>query len=547
MKNSLFQVAKPASLIKYILLSILTGAFSFGFITFVNRLINEMMHPVAAIDHRRNILIFAAIILFFVLSRRFLAISTIRFSQRIFWKLRTDIIHLVLKANYEQFKGKQNLVSAALIRDVNALTNASLNIIQFSTSVIMIIACFIYMALLSVPLFFITLFVVIAGISVYYWNMNKNQRFFRIGRDLDDNFIGSFNSLLSGFKEIQLDPRKGDEIYEKEIKVVSANSIRNSQKAYVGFLNNQMTGQVLFYCLIAFLLLFLKFWINLDTQIVVNFLFILLFLLGAVETTMVILPGLIQAKVSAERLTELRQELSNNEFSDYRWVGDLATNGFETIRVDKVKYRYPEEEGSGEEGFSIGPISLEINKGDVVFIYGGNGSGKTTFILTLLGLLKPSEGTIYLKDMPLDDSNYKAFRLLFGVVFSDFYLFNKLYGIGQVNKARADQLIELFELDGLVTFEGNAFSTGDMSTGQRKRLALIGTLLENKPILVLDEWAADQDPHFRRKFYNEIIPILKNDGYTLICITHDDKYYHCADRLYKMDYGRVKEVSVENI
>jgi putative ATP-binding cassette transporter len=102
----------------------------------------------------------------------------------------------------------------------------------------------------------------------------------------------------------------------------------------------------------------------------------------------------------------------------------------------------------------------------------------------------------------------------------------------------------MFELEGKVKIEGNTFSTTDLSTGQRKRLALIAALLEEKPVLVMDEWAADQDPYFRKKFYTEILPLLKQEDITIIAITHDDKYYNCADRLYKMDYGKLKEESI---
>ncbi|MEO0778406.1 MAG: peptide ABC transporter, partial [Bacteroidota bacterium] len=128
-------------------------------------------------------------------------------------------------------------------------------------------------------------------------------------------------------------------------------------------------------------------------------------------------------------------------------------------------------------------------------------------------------------------------------VFSDFYLFDEFYSVGEVNEAKLRDYLELFEIDEKVTIEGGKFSTTDLSTGQRKRLALIAVLLEDKPVLVLDEWAADQDPYFRKKFYTEILPRFKKEGWTIIAITHDDKYYDCCDRLLKMDYGRLYELT----
>ncbi|MBH9340157.1 cyclic peptide transporter, partial [Pseudomonas aeruginosa] len=86
--------------------------------------------------------------------------------------------------------------------------------------------------------------------------------------------------------------------------------------------------------------------------------------------------------------------------------------------------------------------------------------------------------------------------------------------------------------------DGN-FSTPDLSTGQRKRLALINAWLEERPVLVFDEWAADQDPAFRRVFYTELLPDLKRQGKTIIVISHDDRYFEMADQLIRLSAGKV--------
>jgi putative ATP-binding cassette transporter len=201
--------------------------------------------------------------------------------------------------------------------------------------------------------------------------------------------------------------------------------------------------------------------------------------------------------------------------------------------------------GDHDKTFGIGPINFDVRKGEVVFIYGGNGSGKTTLIYSILGLCFPSGGMIRLNDTSINETNYADYRTAFSVVFNDFYLFNELIGVDDFDIDKWEYYIRLFELENKVTLEGRCFSTTDLSTGQRKRLALIAALMEEKPILVIDEWAADQDPYFRKKFYTQIIPLLKQDNFTIIAITHDDKYYYCADRLYKMDYGKLHPQSMD--
>jgi putative ATP-binding cassette transporter len=136
---------------------------------------------------------------------------------------------------------------------------------------------------------------------------------------------------------------------------------------------------------------------------------------------------------------------------------------------------------------------------------------------------------------------------MFAVVFSNFFLFDELACADNCDMEKFKRYLQVFELEGKVELQDGRFSTTDLSTGQRKRLALIAALLEEKPVLVLDEWAADQDPHFREKFYMDIIPLLKKEGITLIAITHDDKYYHCADKLFRMDYGKLRMERMANL
>src|SRR5690606_27967207 len=100
------------------------------------------------------------------------------------------------------------------------------------------------------------------------------------------------------------------------------------------------------------------------------------------------------------------------------------------------------------------------------------------------------------------------------------------------------------QLDHKVRVENGTFSTLRLSQGQRKRLALLVAYLEDRPFYVFDEWAADQDPVFKKIFYTEILPSLKAKGKTVIAITHDDGYFHVADRCFKFEDGKLKELSV---
>lgn len=186
--------------------------------------------------------------------------------------------------------------------------------------------------------------------------------------------------------------------------------------------------------------------------------------------------------------------------------------------------------------FTLGPVTLTLYPGALVFVTGGNGSGKTTLVKLLTGLYMPEHGELRLDGETIGAHNIQRYRQMFSVVFSDFFLFDELHGMQNVD-ADARQYLSLLQLDHKVSVQEGKLSTIDLSQGQRKRLALLTAYLEDRPIYVFDEWAADQDPLFRNIFYHKLLPELKSRGKTVIVISHDDRYFHLADRIIKLDYG----------
>ena len=196
---------------------------------------------------------------------------------------------------------------------------------------------------------------------------------------------------------------------------------------------------------------------------------------------------------------------------------------------------------SSEAVFRVGPLNFTLHSGDIVFISGGNGSGKSTFLKLLAGLYEPDSGELLLDGVRVDDTNRDAYRALIAAIFVDYHLFQRLYGIADPGPGEINRLLTQFRLTDKTRLTGGEFTTLDLSGGQRKRLALIVSLLEKRPILLLDEWTADQDPDFRRKFYDELLPELKQAGETVVVITHDDRYLAELDlpaRKLRMDEGR---------
>jgi putative ATP-binding cassette transporter len=98
-------------------------------------------------------------------------------------------------------------------------------------------------------------------------------------------------------------------------------------------------------------------------------------------------------------------------------------------------------------------------------------------------------------------------------------------------------------LANVVTIKNQRFSTTTaLSSGQRRRLALLVVLLEDRPLCIFDEWAADQDPAFKRTFYYQILPALRAKQKAVVVISHDDRYFDVADRILVLEDGKLARV-----
>jgi len=208
----------------------------------------------------------------------------------------------------------------------------------------------------------------------------------------------------------------------------------------------------------------------------------------------------------------------------------------------QVTHTYYREREDGH--FTLGPIDLSLNAGEVVFITGGNGSGKTTLALLLTGLYRPESGDIMLDEQVSSSNDNHHYRQHFSAIFTDFCLFENLFDGDDPHlvKQAQDYLVHL-QLDHKVKIEEGKLTTLALSTGQRKRLALLSAYLDDRPCYLFDEWAADQDPVFKHFFYTRILPDLRKRGKLLIVISHDDAYFGLADRLIRIEHGKLSEVA----
>ena len=464
------------------------------------------------------------------------------FAQNTMLQLRRALCRRILITPLRQLEtiGTFRLL-VALTEDAMAIRVFLASIPQLTVDIAIIIGCIVYLGWLSWSASLIMFGVVALGIVGYRMLLIKALSSLRRAREVQDTLFSHYRALTEGLKELRIHRSRREAFLSQKIEPTTEEFRRHSVVAMIHFINAFSWSQFVFFLVIGLLLLVLPTFDNVSKQTLTGYVLTILYLMGPMREAMHIFPGLGRASIALRKIETLGLSLATAP-QEEQSVQSTRTS-WKRLDLKDLVFAYRHEGGDRE--FVLGPIDLTLCPGEIVFFVGGNGSGKSTFVKLLSGLYPPEAGEIRLDGQLIDDHNREWYRQHFSVAFSDFHVFDDLLGLDSPNlDACAQDYLRLLQLDHKVEVKDGALSTTALSQGQRKRLVLLTALLEDRPIYILDEWAADQDPQFKKLFYTEFLQELKGRGKTVVVISHDDRYFYLADRIIKLDYG--KEVTLEH-
>lgn len=533
--RELFALLKPFWPI--VALSIALGMVGGLSVTALLATINTGLHTEGGLS-QNVVLAFAGLCALALLCTICSDIGTNHVGQHIIAKLRKELGEKVLAAPIDQIERfRSHRLIPVLTHDVDTISDFAFAFAPLAISLTVTLGCLGYLAMLSWPMFLMMLVAIVIGSLVQFYAQSLGLRGFEAARDAEDELQKNYNAIAEGAKELRIHRPRRNRMFNRGI-VQTADFICATQvKAINTFVIAKTFGSMLFFVVIGLALALQAFWPSNDKAVMSGFVLVLLYMKGPLEHLIGTLPIVSKARIAFARIAELSRQFSSPEPHLLLTAAPPQQRDIQTLELVDVAYTFPPV--GDQPPFRLGPVNLSIEQGEIIFIVGENGCGKTTLIKLLLGLYAPQQGRIELDGQAISHVSRDDYRQLFTTIFADYYLFEDVIQADQELPAQADKYLRRLEIAHKVSVQDGRFTTTDLSTGQRKRLALINAWVEGRPVLVFDEWAADQDPTFRRIFYTELLPDLKQLGKTIIVISHDDRYFDSADQLVRMEAGKV--------
>ena len=532
---NLFKLLREKSRLFYVftvLLGFINSLTNLGILIMVNSAISGKQ---IFYNGQYNCLIFAGLILFSFISSWFFQNYMVVITSGILYNLELSIVQKVRNATFESFEALGTEKLYAAISDARILSRAPEIFITLINGIVTVLCSIIYLMWIS-PLGGISIVAIMAVLLAFYLYRNtKLEKNMNEIRDLQNNYYGSLNDLLGGFKQVRISAERSNTLYNDYIHMNrdKARSLNvNTSRSYVF---NELLGAFSWYVLLGVIIFLLPVLFKFQVNQIAAFITAVLFMMAPISQLIMFFPFQTNFKIALERINQIYKELEVDSII----VNENAVQkkAFQSIRFEDVTYHYIDNK---QQAFVLEPLNITINAGELIFVTGANGSGKSTFVNLLTGLCKPTSGRIFVDEKEVTREEYVEFCNNMTAIYTSHYTFRRNYDKHDFSDENLSfsNYASMLNLVGILKTTGNMVDT-NLSKGQQKRLALLLGLMEGKSFLVLDEWAAEQDPSNRKYFYTQWLDEIRKSEKTIIAVSHDDDYYFVADRVIKFDFGRI--------
>ncbi len=487
----------------------------------------------------RYVLMFSVAVIAFLYSSNYLLTKSVTHSEGIVRSFRENIADRIRKSELCAFDELETTqVFVTLSDNTNHISQAALPIFNACGSIVMLGFCLSYIFTISPIAFLLTIGVTLLIALIYMQVSSKVEYLFGCAYSSEKSYFHLVQQMLHGIKEVKMSSVRSKDLYESFIvpRAVEAQTHKVAANALHvrNFLNTRMFVFVITACFVFGLPVFEM----IKNEEIMSLTAVALFMFGPIGNVVEAIPLLAQANVAVTKLHELESYLAVTETPDP--VKDRPVlSKVNALELKKAAFSYRDR--AGEPTFTVGPLDLHLEAGKITFLIGGNGSGKSTLLKMLSSLYPLDQGKMQLHDTEIKPEMRSWAREHFSTIFSDFHLFDKFYGMRSTAPEDVLEWLEKMRLSNKTSFKDEQYTDLELSTGQRKRLALIISLLEDRPIYIFDEVASDQDPEFRSFFYHDVLAGLKKKGKLLLVVSHDREFFDVADKIYRLDYGRLKK------
>lgn len=514
----------------FVFFSSLSSFFSIWLLSFINNYLLKLQG-----FHISLLFYFILLLLALFLSSVCVEFALSVFGQNFIFKMQRKVVKQILDTDILQIEkiGKAKLL-ASLSSDVRSISFALLRVPDFLQASILFVALLAYIFYLSREIFLLCLVFFAITAFINYVLASKIHRYFKLSRNSDDALQNSYQNIIDGHKNLSLNSYRAKLYYEKYFeKAASSKRSSNIRANLMHSISSNFTN-ISFLSLVGF-----EFFLALNFKLTsienaTTIALAIFFLRAPLLSLLSSVPTLLTAKIALDKISNLELNSYDDSFHIAKPFGKWSKISFKNLAFSYGN-------------FSLKPTTLDIHKGELIFLIGKNGSGKSTFSLLFAALIKANSGELYLDEHKIDDDNVYAYRALISAIFSEFHLFTQTIKNGVcADEKDIKHYLKVLELENKIKVKDAELTDTKLSSGQKKRLAMLICLLEERDVLIFDEFAADQDPVFRRFFYKELLPLLKKQGKTILTISHDETYFDAADRILLAQDGCISEIKGVN-